>query len=39
MSNINIGKNIKFYRKKLKLTQEQVAESSNLSTKYIFTRK
>lgn len=35
MSNINIGKNIKFYRKKLKLTQEQVAESSNLSTKYI----
>lgn len=32
---IDIGQAIKFYRKKQGLTQEQVAESSGLSVKYI----
>ncbi len=32
---IDIGQTIKFYRKKQGLTQEQVAESSGLSVKYI----
>lgn len=32
---INFIKNIKYYRKKLNLTQEQLAEKSDLSVSYI----
>lgn len=32
---IEVGQAIKFYRKKLGMTQEQLAEKSNLSVKYI----